>query len=269
MIDIHQLKKSLKKILFKYNAQKLSKALDRLGIQEGDVLMVHSSWLPDNGFAGTAKQFIDSLKSAIGDDGLLAMMSMPYQNESTKQYLSKNLVFKVKRTPSKVGLLTEVFRRGKNVVRSFNSAHPVVAWGGGSKTFVADHNLTECSFGKGSPFDKLAQLDGKILLVDAPFNTITFNHYLESLNEADYPVQLFDHEVVRGRVLDEDGAVVGFSTKVLAKESSGYRIDDRLEAEMDKRGLIRRLRVGGTRLILVNTSDLVLCASACVQNWEK
>lgn len=269
MINIGQLKKSLKKILFKYDAQKLSKVLDRLGINEGDVLMVHSSWLPANGFTGSAKQFIDTLKETIGDSGLLVMMSMPYQNESTASYLSKKIVFNIKRTPSKVGLLSEVFRRGKGVVRSLNAAHPVLAWGKDKDSFIAGHNVTECSFGKGSPFERLAQLDGKILLVDTTFNTITFNHYLESLNEISYPVQLFEHDLVKGSVVDMDGGVVDFSTRVLAKESSGYRIDGRLEAEMDKRGLIKRLRVGGTRLILVKTSDLVLCASACMKNWDK
>ena len=85
MINIRQLKKFVKKILYKYDERKLSQALRRLGVMEGDALMVHSSWLPDNGFNGTAKQFIDSLKSVIGVEGLLSMMSMPYQNESTKE----------------------------------------------------------------------------------------------------------------------------------------------------------------------------------------
>lgn len=269
VINIRQLKKFVKKILYKYDERKLSQALRRLGVMEGDALMVHSSWLPDNGFNGTAKQFIDSLKSVIGVEGLLSMMSMPYQNESTKEYLSKKTAFKVKRTPSKVGLLTEVFRRGKDVRRSLNAAHPVVVWGKGSEDFISGHHLTECSFGTGSPFEKLALLEGKILLVDTPFNTITFNHYLESLNEKEYPVKLFETEFVKGCVIDEDGNAIDFSTKVLAKESLNYRIDARLEAEMNKRGLIRRLKVGGTSLILVKTSDLVLCASACMQNWAK
>lgn len=255
------LKKAIKDILLKtvwaYGPDKLKTKLVKMGIKKGDRIMVHSSWLPQNGFEGSAKDFLDALKDVVGEDGLIVMMSMPYQNESTQAYLSKGLVFNRKRTASKVGLLTEVFRRGKAVVRSFNSAHPLLAWGAGKEEFIEGHQHSICSFGVGSPFEKLESLRARILLIDAPFDTITFNHYLESKYEDSYPVPLFESDSMQGEMLDYDGASVTFSTRVLSKASAGHRIDAALKKALDEKSLLQNFRVGNTNFTLVDVDDLV------------
>ena len=123
------IKRWLLKTLWRYNQAALVRKLRAQGIAQGDTLVVHASWKNDNGFSGSAKDFIDALKMLVGNDGLLIMMSMPYQNQSTRDYLAQGKVFNVNRTPSMMGLLSEVFRRGQGVVRSVNAAHPLLAWG--------------------------------------------------------------------------------------------------------------------------------------------
>lgn len=249
------LKRILLKTVWRYDAAKLQAKLKEAGIQQGDCVMVHSTWRPDNGFDGSAKDFIDALKSLIGENGLLVMMSMPYNNQTTQDYLRQQKVFKIRRTPSRVGLLTEVFRRGKDVVRSHNAAHPLLVWGKGKEAFIEGHEHSKCSFGTDSPFARLANLNCKFLLVDTPFNSTTYNHYLEAVYEDRFPVPLFEEQPMSGVMEDADGSRMTFSTLVLSKQSVPYRIDHLLEGALEKKGAVRRFRIGATHFIKVNARD--------------
>ena len=258
------LKSWLLKTLWRYDQQALMRTLQAQGVNPGDTLVVHAAWKNDNGFAGSAKDFIDTLKTVLGPEGLLVMMSMPYQNQSTREYLAQGKVFNVKRTPSMMGLLSEVFRRGQGVVRSLNAAHPLLAWGRDAQSFIADHHLSQCSFGADSPFARLAPRKAKLLLIDAPFNTITYNHYLEAELAARFPLPLFDEMPMSCQMLDSDGQNVTMTTQVLSAQSAPYRIDNMLEQALQETGKLQQFKLGNTRFIQLKVTDLHQCADKAV-----
>src|SRR5258706_10875314 len=111
-----------------YDTKAFSRALAELGIAVGDVLMVHSSLHTHSGFKGRPVDMIGALKLSVGSHGLLVMPSMTYV-DSSKAFLLRGGEMKVSRSPSQMGLLTEVFRRGKDVHRSLSPTHPLLAWG--------------------------------------------------------------------------------------------------------------------------------------------
>jgi len=258
------LKRWLLKTVWRYDAVALTRKLRAEGIIAGDTVMVHASWKNDNGFSGSAKDFIDALKILLGNDGLLIMMSMPYQNQSTRDYLAQGKVFNVNRTPSMMGLLSEVFRRGQGVVRSLNAAHPILAWGRDAEDFIAGHHLSQCSFGADSPFARLAQRDAKLLLIDVPFNTITYNHYLEAELAARFPVPLFEPIPMRCQMLDSSGQSVSMNTQVLSEPSAPYRIDNILQQAVQKAGKLQQFKLGNTRFMQVKVTDLYHSAEKAV-----
>ncbi len=258
-------KKLLLKTLWRYDSAALHNKLRHMGVASGDTLVVHASWRNDSGFSGSAKDFIDALKTVLGADGLLVMMSMPYQNQSTREYLAQGKVFNVSRTPSMMGLLSEVFRRGQGVVRSLNAAHPLLAWGRDAQSFIADHHLSQCSFGADSPFARLADRQAKILLLDAPFNTITYNHYLEACLEARFPLPLFDSVPMQCQMLDQQGNTLTMTTRVLSAQSAPYRIDNMLQQALQNEAKIQSGTLGNSRLMLVQTADLQRCAMQVVR----
>lgn len=258
------LKRCLLKTLWRYDLNALIKALHANGIRKGDTVVVHASWKNDNGFTGSAKDFVDALKSVVGDNGLLVMVSMPYQNQSTRDYLAQGKVFNVNRSPSMMGLLSEVFRRGKGVVRSLNAAHPLLAWGRDAEDFVAGHQNSVCSFGADSPFAKLEARQAKFLLVDAPFNTITFNHYLEQRFAERFPVPLFESQPINCQMLDLHGNSVTMSTRVLTAQSAFYRIDNLLERALSADSKLTKFRIGNTRFVQVSATDLCKYADKVV-----
>ena len=110
----------------------LLSTLRELGISDGDVMLVHSSFAEFLGFRGKAPDVIRVLKQAVGPHGTLMMPTLSFSG-SAAAYAREAKLFDLARSPSKVGLLTELFRRSEGVVRSLHPTHSVAVWGPGVK----------------------------------------------------------------------------------------------------------------------------------------
>lgn len=249
------IKKFLLKTVWKYDEYKLASFLTANGIGKGDTLVVHSSWLAQNGFTGTPLDFINVMKSVITDDGLLVMMSMPYHNQSSAEFIRGGGVMKVRRSPSKMGLLTEVFRRGRDTRRSLSPTHPVLAWGRDAEQFVAGHQLCIEPFGKGSPFEKMLQREAKIMVVDAPFSTITFTHFLEDSVADQLPFLLYENEPLTGKVVDNEDVELEVPVKVLSEEANARRREQHLVDYFIKEKVIKHSKLGATNFIFLECAE--------------
>nr|WP_274521655.1 AAC(3) family N-acetyltransferase [Ectothiorhodospira variabilis] len=214
--------------------------------------MVHAAWRTTNGFRGRPVEMIDTLKEVVGPDGLLVMPSLTYQNESSREFLSREIPMDVRRSASRMGLLSEVFRRGKGVWRSLSPTHPLLAWGSQAKAFLEDHDKVLVPFGSGSPFSRLLDMNGKILTIDAPFSAVTFTHFIEDRVAETIPVPLYEPEPMEGMVVDHEGTSRKVPVKVISGVANRSRRDHVLEAELLKQGVLKRRRVGNTRFGLLD-----------------
>ncbi len=264
----NKIKSLLVDYFMSYDETSFCHTLARLGIATADNLMVHSSWSPLNGFKGRPVDMINALKQVVSSSGLLVMPSLTYQNESSRDYLLRDKPMNVARSPSMMGLMSEVFRRGKDVHRSLSPTHPLVAWGGKSEEFVADHGFCLAPFGVGSPFDKLLQANGKILTIDAPFSTITFTHFLEDRIAPFLPFALYDDEPLLGKLIDYDGVLREIPVKVLSQQANALRREQRLVEELKKQGIIRQKDIGNTRLMLIECKAMTDCVDEMVRKGQ-
>lgn len=237
-----------------YDYDDFAAALTGLGVRPGDVLMVHSTYSNFNGFKGTPQDIVKALRAAVGPEGTLLMLSMPY-NGSTKAYLDQGKPFDVKKTFSRMGLLTEIFRRQKDVVRSLSPTHPFLATGPLADWFIAGHENCLHACGPGSPFEKLVERNAKMLLFDVAFGYLTFYHYLEHLVKDDLPMPLYDEHVYEVPVIDADGDRLTAKAVPYALEIIPHRRTGILEQELARRGQLPRCRVGNTHLTLVGAAD--------------
>lgn len=251
-----------------YDETSFCHALAQLGIIAGDNLMVHSSWLPLNGFKGRPVDMINALKQVLSPSGLIVMPSLTYQNESSKEYLLRNKPMNVLRSPSMMGLMSEVFRRGKEMRRSLSPTHPLLAWGDKNEDFVAGHESCLLPFGDGSPFDKLLQLNGKILAIDASFSTVTFTHFLEDRIASFLPFALYEDEPMIGKVIDKTGELREIPVKVLSRQANALRREQMLVDELNRRGIIKRKRIGNTNLLLIECKAMTDCVDEMAQNGQ-
>ena len=247
-----RLKSLLVATVWAYDAAALVAALRKLGVVAGDTVMVHASWLPDNGFRGGPAVFVAGLKEAVGPDGLLVMPSFTYHDESSAAFLARGGVMDVRRSPSRMGLLSEVFRRDRAARRSLSPTHPLAAWGRDADAFLAGHEATPASFGPDSPFGRLAERGARILLVDAPFSTITYTHFLEDRIRDTLAMPFYEAEPRSGEVIDAEGNRRSVPTLVIAEAANAARREARLVAALERIGAFRRARVGNTRLALLD-----------------
>ena len=117
--------------------------------------------------------------------------------------------------------------------------------------------------GSGSPFDKIAQADAKILMYDVPFNTMTFEHYLEDRFQETLPAELFEPKSILVMCVDKNGYQYEVPTKVLSVDINSRRRTDRLEKKLSKSNIIRSLFLRTVHL------QVLSCRSAIRQMASK
>jgi aminoglycoside 3-N-acetyltransferase len=148
--------------------QDIVRGLRELGVREGDILMIHSALSSLGRVEGGSDAVIDALIEAVGPDGTIAMPTLYLPS------IVSGEVFDVDESPSMMGEITEVFRKQPGVVRSVHPTHPTAAYGARAHDLIRDHAKAPTACGDGTPFDRLAQWGGKVLLmgVDQDRNTL-------------------------------------------------------------------------------------------------
>src|SRR5438874_3158100 len=122
-----------------FSSEDLAQSLRDLGIAEGDLLLVHSSYYAFAGFTGKPTDVIAVLEAALSPRGALMMPTIPY-NGTAVEHVARTPMFDVARTPSRMGLITELFRRSVGVVRSVHPTHAVAIWGEEAQALAAGHH---------------------------------------------------------------------------------------------------------------------------------
>ena len=241
-----------------YGSLELESMLRLVGVKSGDTVMLHSAFGGSSGFRGSPKDLTDAFLRAVGPNGNLLMVSLPYSS-ATHEYLKKLKTFDVRQTPSHMGIISESFRRRKDVLRSFHPTHPVLAFGPKAEWIVADHDKCLYPCGPGSPFDKFSKLGGKVVFFNVPFATMTLFHYLEHLVERTLPFPLYLKEDFDVPSIDSSGTKKVIRTRVFSPEAVHLRRPFTLMRELDRRRLIKRKRLGNSRIMCVAAVDAIDC----------
>ncbi len=221
----------------------LLQSLRQNGIQPGDAVLVHSGMSGFGGFRGTVADIVQTFEEAVGASGTLLMPTLSTAG-SAVEYAKSNRVFDPQTTPSQVGLLTEVFRRSPGVVRSVHPTHSVAVWGAGKSWWIENHFSADTPCGRGSPFDRLLQRDGKVVLAGVSISTLTYFHSAEEILEPRMPFSPFTTEryTMRCRV---DGRILETPPmRLYDPELSRRRQLAPLAEELQKTGRWQEFRVG-------------------------
>lgn len=166
------------------DAAGLRQALQEVGVVPGETVMVHVSMneIRRAAPAVDAISLIKLLQELIGEEGTLLVPTFPFSGYEL-DYVTTTDTFDVRRTPSQMGLMTEVFRRMPGVVRSLHPTHPVAGWGSRADEFLSQHHEGS-TFGENSPFGKLAAAGGLVVGIGVGlFNGFTIIHSAEYLHD--------------------------------------------------------------------------------------
>ena len=244
---------------FAFTPADLQRALLQLGVLPGDVLMVHSAFDRFLGFHGGPVDVIRALQEVVGPGGTLMMPTIPFQGTAV-EYARGEPVFDARQTVSRMGLITEVFRRAPGVVRSVHPTHSVAVWGSKADAIIAGHELADTPCGRLTPYAKLLDYDAKILLAGVPASTMTFCYFVAEELESRLPVPVLTQERYPMRWKDRDGTV-----RVSHLRLFSPRLDHDLHpllSELKRRDQWRERALGRMRLMLVRARDVYDAAAA-------
>ena len=156
-------------------------ALAMLGIQRGDMVLVHSSFKSLGQVDGGAETVIRGFLDAVGEEGTLVFPTL-----CQKDFLNSYKTWHMDKD-SDVGWLTNYFRKREGSFRSDQATHSVAACGAEAHWLTETHGVTGKRFGsmgdtpfaKDSPWEKMYQKNAKIVLLGVSPLYITFRHYAE------------------------------------------------------------------------------------------
>lgn len=251
---------------YPFGPDDLRLALTRLGLHAGDVVLVHSSYDQFTGFRGRPSDVIACLQGVVGPSGTVMMPTLPFTGTAVA-HAARQEVFDVRRTPSRVGLLTELFRRSPGVVRSVHPTHPVAAWGARAAAIIDGHHLASTPCGVGSPFARLLDERGKILLLGVGVDSMTFFHTVEEILEPAMPFSPFTTEWFDLASRDASGRALTSHTRLFDPQWSRRRnIGLLVPALRQPGGSWRSTRIGHLDATLIDAAAVVAAARTLAES---
>lgn len=237
-------------------------ALKRLGVEQGDVLMVHTSLRSVGYVCGGAQAVIKALLEAVGSEGTIMMPTQSWKNldpsegvhweaePSQWQTIRDHWPAYDKRiTPTNtMGAVAEMFRQWPQSVRSDHPARSVCACGAQAAFLTAEHSLSDI-FGERSPIRKLYALDGKVLLIGVGYEKNTSLHLADA--RASYPGK---HTYTAHSAVMENGKRVWKAYETLYVDGEDFPA---IGAVFEQEHAVQKGALGGATLRLMRQRELV------------
>jgi aminoglycoside 3-N-acetyltransferase len=166
--------------------------LRRLGLDGGDIVLVHSSLRTLGWVCGGPVAAVQALLDVVGPQGTLVAPTHTGENSDPKGWVNPPVpeswwpvirehlpAYDPAVTRSyRVGVLPEVVRTWPGAVRSDHPHTSFAAVGPAAAELMAGHEL-DCQLGEASPLAALERADAKVLMLGAGFDSCTTFHLAE------------------------------------------------------------------------------------------
>jgi aminoglycoside 3-N-acetyltransferase len=191
--------------------QRLVRDLHKLGVKQGDTLLVHASLRRIGRVEGGARTVVSALRQAVGMTGNVvaptgteenSLTSRAYrartasmEQEQEQEYRQSMPAFDRDTTPSGMGAVSEALRATHGAVRS---AHPQISFaaiGPDAAYLMADHRL-DCHLGENSPLAKLYEMGARVLMIGVGYRACSAFHLAEYRYTAPPPSQTYSCAVL-------------------------------------------------------------------------
>ncbi|HRQ24098.1 MAG TPA: AAC(3) family N-acetyltransferase [Anaerolineales bacterium] len=219
-----------------------------LGVEEGDTLLVHSSYKSFGEVDGGPQTVIRALEAALGTDGEGTLI-MPTFNFD----FNKGTPWDVRTTPSKMGVLTELVRTDPRAKRVF---HPFYSFAIlGKHAEILGSLRYKSAYERDSVFGKLRDLDGKIMVIGLSYNnSMTFFHHIEQMEGVDYRFL----KQFTGEVTDENGVTYTDTFEMLVRDvdKGVMTMVDPMGALMEEHGVIKSAKIGDADVKLMKANEV-------------
>jgi aminoglycoside 3-N-acetyltransferase len=225
--------------------QEIVDGLKELGLAKGDIVLVHSSFKSFGGVNGGAQTVIDSILDVIQVEGTLIVPTFNFD-------FCEGKPFDVKRTPSHMGIITELVRRNSNSRRLLHPIHSFSIIGKLSEELGSLRYKS--TYGKNSLFAKLRDLGGKIMIIGLQYNqSMTFFHHIEEMEGCDYRY----FKKFTGEITDDGGnTYIDWFTFFVRDLDRGETHVDPMGDILEQKGIVNIQKIGGSTVKLMKANDV-------------
>jgi len=226
--------------------KKLVAEFKRIGLEENDVVLVHSSFKSFGGVEGGPQTVIDALLTVIGTEGTLIT---PRFNFDFSTY---GTPWDIRNTPSHMGIISEFVRKDP---RSYSVFHPIYSF------CIIGKNAKELtqfrykgSYSKDSIFHKLRTLDAKILQIDQVYKGTTMIHHVEEMLQVNY--KYFKN--FTGTVIDEEGKSFEDTFNIYVRDWERGFVTDVLPIGkiLEEKNVTKLEKIGDAKIWLTKAEDV-------------
>jgi len=220
-----------------------------LGLERGDVVVVHSSYKSLGPVEGGPQTVIDALLDVLGPEGTLVVPTFTFNfcdqfNKTGEGY------FDVQNTISEMGILTEIVRKMPGTKRTVDPIYSFAIFGKHVEEFASVRD--NVVFGKKSLFAKLYEYDAKQLIIGLSYNNSwTYVHYVEEMIGVDYRY----HKGFTGFIVNGDKKYKDTYYMNVRDISKGVRTAvDPMGVILEERGIVNKKKIGNTIVKLLTSS---------------
>lgn len=156
----------------------LSEALNAVGVQSGDGLLVHSALQLLGRPEGGLQTVLDALLEAVGSEGTIAVPTFPFT-------FNRGMDYDPKTTPSKgMGAFSEFVRQQPAAYRTTHPMQCLALIGKEAEDMAKRDTLS--AYEDSSAFDRMVKLGFKLLLLGADIQAASIVHYSEQRAKVPY-----------------------------------------------------------------------------------
>ncbi len=175
--------------------RRISEELRGAGLRRGGIALVHSSLSSMGHVPGGPETVILGMLDALGESGTLLLPALSY--EYTRWSGDPLPTFDVLHTPSNVGAIPEYFRTRPGTRRSVHPTHSVCGIGLRAEEILGGHDLDDTPCGPHSPFRKLRDLGGQVVMLGCGLRPNTSMHGVEEVAQAPYVLDgLYTYRII-------------------------------------------------------------------------
>jgi aminoglycoside 3-N-acetyltransferase len=202
----------------------VERALREAGVEPGDDVFMQAAMSAFGTFEDGPRTVVEAVLRTVGPEGLVAMPAYPLSGPAI-EYLADDPLFDVRATPSRMGAISEEFRRAPGTRRSIHPTHSMAARGPDAKDVLAGHEAASTPFGDGTPFPRLVERNGWQVFYGTGTNAITMYHSFECTRRPPFPLDVFADRVFDALCVGWDGEELTVRTLVHNPALHPGRID--------------------------------------------